>query len=143
MECFSQLKILSKPLNILELRLAYGESRWQEKMCCLKIAATGWKMKKALLQADGLIIRANHSEDVGLGQLKIFLKAVHSQLRAEGVIYSHSEERFTEDTISNQLDPALLNQLCSRVQLWPAMEYIGMLWQYKLTADYVAKACAR
>uniref|UniRef100_A0A8C0HMH3 Midasin n=1 Tax=Buteo japonicus TaxID=224669 RepID=A0A8C0HMH3_9AVES len=143
LECFSQLKLLSKPLNILELRLAFGENRWQEKMCCLKIAATGWKMKKALLQADGLIIRANHLEDVSLGQLKIFLKAVHSQLRAEGVTYSYSEERFTEDTISNQLDPALLNQLCSRVQLWPAMEYISMLWQYKLTADYVAKACPR
>ncbi|NXI53175.1 MDN1 protein, partial [Chloroceryle aenea] len=143
MECYSQLKVLSKPLNILELRLIFGESRWQEKMHCLKIVATGWKVKKALLQADGLIIRANHLEDVNLGQLKIFLQAVHSQLRAEGVLCSHSEKRFTEDTVSNQLDPALLNQLCSRVQLWPAMEYIGLLWQYKLTADYLAKACAR
>ena len=77
------------------------------------------------------------------GQLRISLKAVHSQLRAEGVVCSYSEEKFTEDTISNQLDPTLLNQLCSRVQLWPAMEYMGVLWQYKLTADYVAKACAR
>ncbi|RMC13256.1 hypothetical protein DUI87_10790 [Hirundo rustica rustica] len=143
MECFSQLKALNKPLNILELRLACGESRWQEKMCCVKIAATGVKIKKALLQADGLIIRANHLEDVNLGQLQIFLKAVHSQLKAEGVTYSYSEERLPEDIISNQLDPALLNQLCSQVQLWPAMEYIGVLWQYKLTADYVAKACAR
>ncbi|KAJ7398225.1 hypothetical protein BTVI_127123 [Pitangus sulphuratus] len=143
MECFSQLKVLSKPLSILELRLALGESRWQEKMCCLKIAATGMKTKKALLQADGLIIRANHLEDVSLGQLQIFLKAVHSHLRAEGVKYSRSEERFPEDTISNQSDPALLNQLCSQVQLWPAMEYIGVLWQYKMTADFVAKACTR
>uniref|UniRef100_A0A8C5T387 Midasin n=1 Tax=Malurus cyaneus samueli TaxID=2593467 RepID=A0A8C5T387_9PASS len=143
MECFSQLKALSKPLNILELRLALGESRWQEKVCCLKIAATGMKMKKALLQADGLILRANHLEDISLGQLQIFLKAVHSQLRAEGVTYSYSEERLPEDTISNRLDPALLNQLCSQVQLWPAMEYMGVLWQYKLTADYMAKACAR
>uniref|UniRef100_A0A8C9U2F8 Midasin n=1 Tax=Serinus canaria TaxID=9135 RepID=A0A8C9U2F8_SERCA len=143
MECFSQLKALSKPLNILELKLACGDSRWQEKMCCANIAATGVKMKKALLQADGLIIRANHLEDVSLGQLQIFLKAVHSQLKAGGVTYSYSEERLPEDTISNQLDPALLNQLCSQVQLWPAMEYIGILWQYKLTADCVAKACAR
>ncbi|NXU56757.1 MDN1 protein, partial [Turnix velox] len=142
-ECFSQLKVLSKPLNVLDLRFVFGESRWQEKLYCLKIAATGWKMKKALLQADGLIIRANHLEDVNLGQLKMFLKAAHSQLRAEGVVCSYSEERFTEDTVSNQLDPALLNQLCSRVQLWPAMEYLGMLWQYKLTADYVARACKR
>ncbi|XP_048793738.1 midasin isoform X1 [Lagopus muta] len=143
MECFSLVKVLSKPLNILEARLVFGESRWQEKMCCLKTAATGWKMKKALLQADGLILRANHLEDVSLGQLKNFLKAVHSELRAEGLKFSHTEERFTEDTISNQLDPAVLIQLCSRVQLWPAMEYMGALWQYKLTADYVAKACAR
>ncbi|NXJ64381.1 MDN1 protein, partial [Rostratula benghalensis] len=143
MECFSQLKVLSKPLNSVELRLVFGESRWQEKMRCLKIAATGWKTKKALLQADGLVIRANHLEDVSLGQLKGFVKAVHSHLRAEGVMYSRSEERFAEDTVSNQLDPALLNQLCSRVQLWPALEYIGVLWQYKLTADYVARACAR
>ncbi|XP_061845412.1 midasin [Colius striatus] len=143
MECFSQLKVLSKPLNISELRWAFGESKWQEKMCCLKIAATGWKTKKELLQADGLIIRANHLEDVSLGQLKVFLQAAHSQLRAEGVTCSHSEERLTEDTISNQLDPALLNQLCSQVQLWPAMEYITLLWQYKLTADCVARACAR
>ncbi|XP_008936093.1 PREDICTED: midasin, partial [Merops nubicus] len=143
MECFSQLKVLSKPLNILELRWAFGESRWQEKMCCLKMAATGWKMKKALLQADGLIIRANHLGDVSLGQLKVFLKAVHSQLRAEGVRSSHSEERLTEDTISSQPDPALLNHLCSRVQLWPALEFLGVLWQYKLTADCVAKAWAR
>ncbi|RLW12433.1 hypothetical protein DV515_00000890 [Chloebia gouldiae] len=142
MECFSQLKALSKPLNILELRLACGGSRWQEKMCCVKIAATGMKMKKALLQADGLIIRANHVEDVSLGQLQIFLKAVHSQLKAEGVTCSYSEERLPED-MSSQLDPALLNQLCSQVQLWPAMEYIGVLWQYKLTADYVAKGCGR
>ncbi|NXX88474.1 MDN1 protein, partial [Centropus bengalensis] len=143
MECFSLLQTLSKPLNIFELRWVFGESRLQEKMCCVKIVATGWRVKKALLQADGLITRANHLEDVSLDQLKTFLKAVHSQLRAEGVVCGHSEERFTEDTIPSQLDPAVLNQLCSRVQLWPAMEYIGMLWQYKLTADYMAKACAR
>lgn len=68
MDCFSQLKVISKPLNILESKLAFGESRLQEKMCCLKTAASGWKVKKALLQADGLILRANHLEDVSLGR---------------------------------------------------------------------------
>lgn len=76
-------------------------------------------------------------------QLQTFLKAVHLQLKTQGVTYSYSEERLPEDTISTQLDPALLSQLCSQVQLWPAMEYMGVLWQYKLTADYLAKACAR
>ncbi|KFV78000.1 Midasin, partial [Struthio camelus australis] len=142
-ECLSQLKVLSKPLNIWESRLAFGDSRWQEKICCLKVAATGWKIKKALLQAEGLILRANHLEDVSLGELKNFLKAVHSQLTAEGVMHARSEEVIIQDTVSNQLDPALLIQLCSRVQLWPAMEFLGALWQYKLTADYMAKACAR
>lgn len=77
------------------------------------------------------------------GQLQTFLKAVHLQLKTQGVTYSYSEERLPEGTISTQLDPALLSQLCSQVQLWPAMEYMGVLWQYKLTADYLAKACAR
>lgn len=71
------------------------------------------------------------------------MKAVHSELRAEGLKFSHTEERFTEDAISNQLDPTVLIELCSRIQLWPAMECMGVLWQYKLTADYVAKAYAR
>ncbi|KAM8810105.1 midasin [Eudromia elegans] len=142
-ECLSQLKVLSKTLNILEPRLAFGSRRWQEKMCCLKTVATGWKIKKALLQAEGLILRANHLDDVCLGDLKNFLKAMHSQMTAAGVICAPSAEMIAQEDVSSQLDPASFIQLCSRVQLWPAMEFLGAMWQYKLTVDYMAKTHAR
>lgn len=67
-ESFAQLKVLSKQLSVLDQRPAFGKSRWKEEICCLKTAATGWKMKKALLQAQGLILRANHVEDVNPGK---------------------------------------------------------------------------
>ncbi|XP_074982679.1 midasin isoform X2 [Caretta caretta] len=141
MESVAQLKELSKALNILEMRPTFGESRWQDEICCLKTAATGWEIKKALLQATGLVLRANHLEDVNPGELRTFVNLQCSHLKAEGVKLGHSEEIHTEDTVSSQLDSASLIQLCSRIQLWPAMEYLAVLWQYKLTADCVTKAC--
>lgn len=77
------------------------------------------------------------------GELRTFVNLQCSHLKAEGVKLGHSEEIHTEDTVSSQLDSASLIQLCSRIQLWPAMEYLAVLWQYKLTADCVTKACLR
>uniref|UniRef100_K7FQC1 Midasin n=1 Tax=Pelodiscus sinensis TaxID=13735 RepID=K7FQC1_PELSI len=142
-ESVAQLKEFSKALNIVEMRSAFGESRWEDEMCCLKIAATGWKIKKALLRAQGLVLRANHLEDVNPGELRKFVNLQCSHLKAEGVKVGHSEESHTKDIISSQLDSASLIQLCNRIQLWPAMEYLAMLWQYKLIADCVTQACLR
>uniref|UniRef100_A0A8C8S1Z5 Midasin n=1 Tax=Pelusios castaneus TaxID=367368 RepID=A0A8C8S1Z5_9SAUR len=134
-ESGAQLKELSKALDVLEMRPAFEERRWQEEVSILKVAATGWKIKKALLQAQGLVLRANHLEDVNPGELRSFVNLQCSHLKAEGVKLGHSEEIRTEDPVSSQLDSAALIQLCSRIQLWPAMEYLAVLWQYKLTAD--------
>uniref|UniRef100_A0A8C3T0K3 Midasin AAA ATPase 1 n=1 Tax=Chelydra serpentina TaxID=8475 RepID=A0A8C3T0K3_CHESE len=138
-ESVAQLKELSKALNILEMRSAFGESRWQDEICCLKTAATGLEIKKALLRAKGLVLRANHLEDVNPGELRTFVNLQCSHLKAGGVTIGHSEEIHTEDTVSNQLDSASLIQLCSSIQLWPAMEYLAVLWQYKLTADWKSR----
>ncbi|XP_019393298.1 PREDICTED: midasin isoform X2 [Crocodylus porosus] len=140
-ESFAQLKVLSKQLSVLDQRPAFGKSRWKEEICCLKIAAAGWKLKKALLQAQGLILRANHVEDVNPGELRDFVDLQYSQLKAEGIKLGPTEEMLTEEVLSTQSDPDLLTQLCSRVQLWPTMEHLALLWQYKLTADCVNTAC--
>uniref|UniRef100_A0A452IKR6 Midasin n=1 Tax=Gopherus agassizii TaxID=38772 RepID=A0A452IKR6_9SAUR len=142
-ESVAQLKELCKALNILEMRSAFGETRWQDEICCLKTAATGWEIKKALLRARGLVLRANRLEDVNPGELRTFVNLQCSHLKAGGVKLGHREDIHTEDTVSSQLDSASLIQLCSRIQLWPAMEYLAVLWQYKLTADCVTKACLR
>uniref|UniRef100_A0A452IL58 Midasin n=1 Tax=Gopherus agassizii TaxID=38772 RepID=A0A452IL58_9SAUR len=138
-ESVAQLKELCKALNILEMRSAFGETRWQDEICCLKTAATGWEIKKALLRARGLVLRANRLEDVNPGELRTFVNLQCSHLKAGGVKLGHREDIHTEDTVSSQLDSASLIQLCSRIQLWPAMEYLAVLWQYKLTADCVTK----
>lgn len=65
----------------------------------------------------------------------------YSQLKAEGIKLGPTEEMLTEEVLSTQSDPDLLTQLCNRVQLWPAMEHLALLWQYKLTADCVNTAC--
>ncbi|XP_074846986.1 midasin isoform X2 [Carettochelys insculpta] len=142
-ESVAGLKEFSKALNIVEMRTTFGESRWEDEICCLKTAATGWEIKKGLLKAQGLVLRANHIEDVNPGELRTFVKLQCSHLKAEGVKIGHSEDSPTKDAASCQFDSALLIQLYSRIQLWPAMEYLAVLWQYKLTADCITKACLR
>lgn len=63
-----QLRKISKALNVQELRPAIGNGEWQKEVCILKMAATEWKIKTALLQAQGLVLRANNLTDVISGK---------------------------------------------------------------------------
>lgn len=68
-ECFSQLKVLNKALAIRERMLVLGEGECQEDIHRLQVIASEWTFKKSLLQAWGLILRANILEDVNLGNI--------------------------------------------------------------------------
>lgn len=68
-ECFSQLKVLNKALAIREWMPALGESGWWEDVNHLQVVASKWTLKKSLLQAWGLALRANILEDVNPGNL--------------------------------------------------------------------------
>lgn len=72
-ECFSQLKVLNKALAIRERKLVLGESEWQEDIHRLQVIASEWTLKQSLLQAWGLILRANILEDVNLGNIFWYL----------------------------------------------------------------------
>ncbi|XP_048350337.1 midasin isoform X2 [Sphaerodactylus townsendi] len=137
-ECAAHLQRLTKALNILELRPALGDG--QQQICTLKTTATEWKIRKALLQAQGLVLRANHLEDISSDELQTLVNLQHSKLKQERVLVESLEEKYAESTMSKPMDSALLTQLHCRVQLWPAMEYLALLWQYKLTADCVSMA---
>ncbi|XP_060128572.1 midasin isoform X2 [Zootoca vivipara] len=132
-----QLRKISKALNVQELRPAIGDGEWQEEVCILKMAATEWKIKTALLQAQGLILRANNLKDVVSDELWALVNLQHSKLRKGGVLLEPLKEKPAE---GKQMDSSLITQLCNKVQLWPAMEYLAVLWQYKLTADCIAEA---
>ena len=68
-ECFSQLKILNKALAIREPVAALGENGWLEDITRLQMVTSEWTLKKSLLQAWGLVLRANILEDINPGNV--------------------------------------------------------------------------
>uniref|UniRef100_A0A8C5RTN4 Uncharacterized protein n=1 Tax=Laticauda laticaudata TaxID=8630 RepID=A0A8C5RTN4_LATLA len=122
LEIAVQLRRLSKALHVPELKPVVGDDQQQKEICILRTVTTEWKVKAVLLQAQGLVFRA--------------IPETKSLLKKGGALISLHEEKPAE---SQQLDAALLTQLCNRVQLWPGMEYLAVLWQYKLTCDCIAE----
>lgn len=68
-ECFSQLKVFNKALVVQERLPTLGESGWREDVRRLQVVASEWTLKKSLLQACGLVLRANILEDVSPGNI--------------------------------------------------------------------------
>ncbi|XP_059970578.1 midasin isoform X2 [Mesoplodon densirostris] len=142
-ECFSQLKVFNKALAIRERMPALGESGWWEDISRLQLAASEWTLKKSLLRAWGLVLRANTLEDVNPDELKSLVNAQCSELKAKGISLGFLEKKHSEASSLSQPGFTSLIQLTRSVQLWPAMEYLAMLWQYRVTADFMTQACLR
>ncbi|XP_019064368.1 midasin isoform X2 [Fukomys damarensis] len=142
-ECFSQLKVLNKALAIREWMPVLGESGWQEDIHRLQVITSEWTLKKSLLQAWGLILRANILEDVNLDELKNIVSLQCSELKAKGLPLGFLEKKAGGDSSLSQLGSTSLIHLTRSVQLWPAMEYLAILQQYKVTADFMTLVCLR
>ncbi|XP_049753260.1 midasin [Elephas maximus indicus] len=142
-ECFSQLKVLSKALAIRERMPALGENGWQEDISRLQVFASEQTLKKSLLQAWVLVLRANILEDVNPDELKNLVNAQCLDLKAKGISLGFSEKKHSEAASLSQPVFTSLIQLARRVQLWPAMEYLAVLWQYKMMADFMTQAFLR
>ncbi|XP_028903180.1 midasin isoform X2 [Ornithorhynchus anatinus] len=142
-ECLTQLKHISNALGILDRPPAFGESDRLEEIRRLTVAATGLEVKRGLLQAWGLVLRASRLEDVDPEELKDLVSTQSSQLRAEGISFGLPGKKHPEDSPGTQPDPTSLIQLARRVQLWPATEYLAVLWQYKVAADCAMQASLR
>ncbi|XP_040839706.1 midasin isoform X2 [Ochotona curzoniae] len=142
-DCFMQLKVLHKALAIRVWTPAFGESGWQEDINRLQVVASEWTVKASLLQAWGLIFRANTLEDVKLDQLKSLVNAQCLELKAKGLPLEFMEKKQCETSSPAQPGIACLPRLTRSVQLWPAMEYLAMLWQYKMVADIMTRAFLR
>ncbi|XP_070306217.1 midasin isoform X2 [Odocoileus virginianus] len=142
-ECFSQLKIFNKALTVREWMPALGESGWQEDISRLQMVASEGTLKESLLRAWGLVLRANILEDVDSDALKNLVNAQCLELKAKGISLGFLEKKQSEASSLWQPDFSPLLQLTRSVQLWPLMEYLAMLWQYKVTADFMTEACLR
>ncbi|XP_029451275.1 midasin isoform X2 [Rhinatrema bivittatum] len=142
-QCVTQLNVLGRALDVLELRPVLGESTWHQDISRLRAAALGWRIKKDLLCARGLVLQANHSESNRTDELKRLVDSKYSQLKAEGVLSCRPAQSQLGDAPATEPHAASLIQLAGRVQLWPALEYLTLLWQYKLTADIIAHTCSK
>uniref|UniRef100_A0A8C4LBG4 Midasin n=1 Tax=Equus asinus asinus TaxID=83772 RepID=A0A8C4LBG4_EQUAS len=142
-ECFSQLKVVNRALAIRERMPALGESGWREDVSRLEMVASKWTLKRSLLQAWGLVLRANILEDVNPDELKNLVNGLCLELKAKGISLGFLEKKHNEASSLSQPDFTSLIRLTRSVQLWPAMEYLAMLWQYKVTADFMTQACLR
>uniref|UniRef100_A0A8C4LI47 Midasin n=1 Tax=Equus asinus asinus TaxID=83772 RepID=A0A8C4LI47_EQUAS len=131
-ECFSQLKVVNRALAIRERMPALGESGWREDVSRLEMVASKWTLKRSLLQAWGLVLRANILEDNLVNGLCL-------ELKAKGISLGFLEKKHNEASSLSQPDFTSLIRLTRSVQLWPAMEYLAMLWQYKVTADFMTQ----
>ncbi|XP_040596448.1 midasin isoform X2 [Mesocricetus auratus] len=139
-DCFSQLQVLSRALVIREQLPVFGECGWQEDINRLQVVASEWNLKKSLLQAWGLILRANILDGVDLGELKTLVNNQCLELKSRGLSHGFLEKAHVTSSPSPP-DFSSLVHLTRRVQLWPATEYLAMLWQYRLTAEFVKQAC--
>ncbi|KAL1775570.1 midasin isoform X1 [Sigmodon hispidus] len=155
-DCFSQLQVLNRALAIREQPPLFGECGWQEDVNRLQVVAFEWNLKKSLLQAWGLILRANILDGADLDyfvlilvfligiedELKTLVNSQCLELKSRGLSHG-SPEKAHETSSPSHLDFSSLVHLTRRVQLWPATEYLAMLWQYRVTADFVTEACLR
>jgi midasin len=75
-------------------------------------------------------------------ELKNLVSTQCSELKSRGLSRGFLEKAHDASSPS-QPDLSSLVHLTRRVQLWPAAEYLAMLWQYRVTADFIAQACLR
>lgn len=100
---------------------------------------SSWESEPVLLTTLLLILHVSSCPD----ELKNIVNAHCSELKAKGISLGFLEKKHNEASSLFQPDFTSLIQLTRNVQLWPLMEYLAMLWQYKVTADFMTQACLR
>nr|XP_045010044.1 midasin isoform X2 [Jaculus jaculus] len=142
-ECFSHLKVINRALAIREWKPLLEDCGWQEDINRIHVVASELTLKKSLLQAWELILRANIREDTNLDELKNLVNTQCLELKGKGLSLGFMEKTYGEASSPPKHNFRSLSQVTRSIQLWPAMEYLAILWQYKVTADFMAQTCLR
>ncbi|KAM4633655.1 midasin [Polymixia lowei] len=142
-ECSSRLRVLSKALDVSDLKLDCSAPPCRRDVVRLQGAALGLDTKESLLEAWGLVLLANNQlEPQTSGILERLVSCVEqqqSQMSSRGLL----EVR----PVSGEEEPGgapptreELQQLSHRAQLWPLMEGLAVLNQLRLSADLLQLA---
>eukprot|EP00062_Callorhinchus_milii_P017796 gi/632970574/ref/XP_007901724.1/ PREDICTED: midasin [Callorhinchus milii] len=137
-ECASKLKLVSSALDVVGLGQKHTQTtRTEDYLHRMRAAVTDWKIKKNLVLAGGLLLRANHLAESNCDVAQCLVDAQILELRSQGLLSSPNSEDFELKELADvpHLEEACCNQLSSRVQLWPALEYLALLCKFKVSAD--------
>ncbi|KAG8582222.1 hypothetical protein GDO81_007964 [Engystomops pustulosus] len=136
-QCVQKLKAIGAPLAVIDLRPVKQDSAWQLEIFRLKAACLAWETKYNLLQAWISILQANYQEDIDSDKLTQSVELLRSQIRKQGILLGPGDQ--SEDlSVCEPLNQECLAKLSSQVQMWPGMEYLMILWQYKMITDLLS-----
>uniref|UniRef100_A0A3Q3JWH6 Midasin n=1 Tax=Monopterus albus TaxID=43700 RepID=A0A3Q3JWH6_MONAL len=135
-ECASRLRLLSKALDVSELRLDSTTGSWRQELVRLQGAGLRLDIKESLLEAWGLVLLANNQLDPQKsGELVLSVEQQQRQMTSTGLLEVCSLSEGEEPADGVHLAHEELQQLRSRAQLWPLMEQLAVLNQLRLTTD--------
>ncbi|KAK9531216.1 hypothetical protein VZT92_010656 [Zoarces viviparus] len=138
-ECASRLRLLSKALDVSDLRLDGTTGPWRQELVRLQGAGLGLDIKESLLEAWGLVLLANNQLDPQKsGVLERLVSSVEQQQRqmtSRGLLEMCSLPEGEEPAEGVHLAREELQQLSRRAQLWPLMEELAVLNQLRLSTD--------
>nr|XP_057921265.1 midasin [Doryrhamphus excisus] len=141
-DCASQLRVLSKTLDVRQLTFDHAFSSWKRELVCLQIAGLCVDVKESLLEAWGLVLLANNQLDPQKsGILERLVSSVDQQLHlmtSRGVMETQAMSGEDESTDTGvPLSQRDLRDLSRRAQLWPLTEEVAALNQLRLSTDLI------
>ncbi|XP_035472851.1 midasin isoform X1 [Scophthalmus maximus] len=138
-KCASRLRLLSKALDVSDLRLDGTTGPWRQELLRLQGAALRLDIKESLLEASGLVLLANNQLDPQKsGVLERLVSSVDQQqcqMTSRGLLESCPMSEGEEPAGGVHLARVELQQLSRRAQLWPLMEELAVLNQLRLSTD--------
>ncbi|XP_061609171.1 midasin isoform X3 [Phyllopteryx taeniolatus] len=138
-KCASQLRVLSKALDVRELTFDHTFSSWKQELVCLQVAGLRADIKESLLEAWGLVLLANNQLDTEksaiLERLASSVEHLQHQMSSSGL--SETRSMYEEAGPAEGFPPSRqeLQHLIRRAQLWPLMEEAAVLNQLRLSTD--------
>ncbi|CAK6975580.1 Hypothetical predicted protein [Scomber scombrus] len=143
-ECASRLRLLSKALDVSDLRLDGTTGPWRQELVRLHGAGLGLDIKESLLEAWGLVLLANNQLDPQKsGVMERLVASVEQQQRqmtSSGLLEVCTMSEGDEAVDGVHLSREELQQLSRRAQLWPLMEQLAILNQLRLSTDLLQLA---
>ncbi|XP_036943295.1 midasin isoform X1 [Acanthopagrus latus] len=143
-ECASRLRLLSKALDVSDLRLDGATGPWRQELVRLQGAGLGLDVKESLLEAFGLVLLANNQLDSQksgvLERLVLSVEQQQRQMTSRGLLEVCSLPEAEQSGDGVHLAREELQQLSRRAQLWPLMEELAVINQLRLSTDLLLLA---